>query len=131
MDEDLKQLKALSLVINMGVLVKVEAILGVDRINEMKTNAQCEVTVAEKVLLLKAIGYDEAEALALDPAVCEAEVTVFFTNWLEKLLQGRYAFMHSQPSPTKSTGPAPSRKTSKPKEKAAKTSSRKASRSRR
>ena len=129
-DNELRQLKALDLPITMGLLVKLEGILGVDRINTLKTTGQCEVSIHDRVMILKLIGYTDAEAQECSIEICEAEMTCFFSNWLEGSLKGKLGSLLSQPSPTPSTAPKPSARTSRKPAKPAKTSSRKGSRSR-
>lgn len=88
--EPLPLYRASTVIINLGVLVLLEEIVGGDKLALILEQKQARVSMAQKRrILIEVLGYDPGVADRLDPEVFDAEMSLFFSRWLQRSLQAQ------------------------------------------
>lgn len=83
-------LKATLLPITMGLLCRLEDILGTETVNRLQTDHIADVTMAQRRrMLVEVFEYGEDEVDEITNELVEEELTCFFLRWLGSSLSGK------------------------------------------
>lgn len=103
-DLDTYTLRAPGIVINVGLIARLEVIIGSDALRQIERRGEANITIAQKrSLMIEILGYGDEEADNASVAVLEAEMYTFFLLWDMQCRTGKLYSERSQLTALKSS----------------------------